>query len=417
MAIVTYNIGKQLAQSHEVTLVAAQGEGEAAREALGPHLEVRRVRSPLARLHKYRELAASAFEAIPPHFLSSWYFWDFYAAAARALESAQPDVVHIQNYSQCMPLFRAVLPKARFVVHLHDTALAQVPTRVARRIVEGATLIVCCSEYVARSIRTAHPDMGIPVHAVRNGVDVTTFRQHAAPSGETLELAYIGRLSPEKGVHVLIEAFNRVIERVPHARLSLHGGSAMFAYAVVKVFKRDPNWAAIRRFYGNNPLQRLLRQLRAPGQRYVTDLRRMQTPAAARATRYLGDQPHAEIANALQATDLVVVPSVCDEPFGIPAVEAMAAALPVVASAAGGLTEIVQDRKSGLLVPRSDADALAEAILTLAQSNEQRAAMGRAGRAIAESTFTWSAAVASLQRALAETGLSAADSREAARHA
>jgi hypothetical protein len=47
---------------------------------------------------------------------------------------------------------------------------------------------------------------------------------------------------------------------------------------------------------------------------------------------------------------MLIVPSVCDEPFGIPAVEAMAAGLPVIASAAGGLTESVKDGESGVLV-------------------------------------------------------------------
>jgi len=196
-----------------------------------------------------------------------------------------------------------------------------------------------------------------------------------------------------------------VIERVPEARLDLIGGSAMFAYAVVKLFRRDPNWAAIRRFYGNNPVQRLMRQLRAPGERYVAELRNMQSAAAARATRFLGDQPHAAIADALRATDLLVVPSVCDEPFGIPAVEAMAAAVPVVASAGGGLEEIVQDGRSGVLVPRSDVNALVEALVTLAPDRERRARMGQAGRAIAETSFTWAAAVASLQSALTDAKL------------
>jgi glycosyltransferase involved in cell wall biosynthesis len=68
------------------------------------------------------------------------------------------------------------------------------------------------------------------------------------------------------------------------------------------------------------------------------------------------------------------------------ALEAMERARPVVASAVGGLPEIVAHGETGLVVPPGDADALADAIVALASDRERVAAMGRAGRerAIAE---------------------------------
>jgi len=101
-------------------------------------------------------------------------------------------------------------------------------------------------------------------------VDVESFKPgtaRATRSNNLLRLVYVGRLSPEKGVHILIEAFNQVLERTPQARLDLIGGASMFSYAAVKLFRRDPHWAAIFSFYGSNPLQRLFRQLYQPGKR------------------------------------------------------------------------------------------------------------------------------------------------------
>jgi glycosyltransferase involved in cell wall biosynthesis len=79
-------------------------------------------------------------------------------------------------------------------------------------------------------------------------------------------------------------------------------------------------------------------------------------------------------------SDIAAVPSTLPESFGLVAAEAMAAQLPVVASAQGGLTEIVVHGETGLLVPPGDAQALADALLQLADA-QLRQRFGCAGRA------------------------------------
>jgi len=142
-----------------------------------------------------------------------------------------------------------------------------------------------------------------------------------------------------------------------------------------------------------------------PGGRYLRALKQLQSEAAAQGTRFLGEQPPDRVAQLTKKADIVVLPSVCDEPFGMPAIEAMAAGIPVVAAAAGGLQEIVHDGATGLLVPRSNPGALAEAIMALAASPERRASMGRAGRAAVSQGFAWEHAVQRLLGALDEAGL------------
>lgn len=80
-----------------------------------------------------------------------------------------------------------------------------------------------------------------------------------------------------------------------------------------------------------------------------------------------------------KASDIAVVPSIEPEPFGRVAIEAMAHRLPVVAAGHGGLAEIVDDQRTGLLVPPADAEALAAALLRLGQSGNLRREMGHAG--------------------------------------
>ena len=90
---------------------------------------------------------------------------------------------------------------------------------------------------------------------------------------------------------------------------------------------------------------------------------------------------------ALEESSFVVVPSL-GEGFGLVALEAMERSRAVVASAVGGLLDIVDDRKTGLLVPPGDADSLAEAIVALARDPERAARMGAEGRRRAERNFS-----------------------------
>jgi glycosyltransferase involved in cell wall biosynthesis len=89
-----------------------------------------------------------------------------------------------------------------------------------------------------------------------------------------------------------------------------------------------------------------------------------------------------------QAT-IVAVPSIWEEPFGLVAVEGMAAGRPVVASAVGGLRDIIADGETGLLVPPGDVEALAHALETLLDNPARCTAMGAAGRARVEEHYTW----------------------------
>ncbi|MGI8846250.1 MAG: glycosyltransferase family 4 protein, partial [Thermoleophilaceae bacterium] len=95
-----------------------------------------------------------------------------------------------------------------------------------------------------------------------------------------------------------------------------------------------------------------------------------------------------DVDTVLGAADVLVVPSTRPEPLGLVALEAAAAGLPVVASDAGGLPEIVRDGKSGLLVPPGDSEALAAALAGLAASPGRAADMGRAGAAQVAHHFT-----------------------------
>ncbi|WP_165838770.1 glycosyltransferase family 4 protein [Roseicella frigidaeris] len=104
----------------------------------------------------------------------------------------------------------------------------------------------------------------------------------------------------------------------------------------------------------------------------------------------LGRVPPQQLAPHFAAASVFCMPSLV-EPAGIAAIEAMAAGLPVVATAVGGLAEIVQPDQTGLLVPPNDPLALGEALASLLADPDRARAMGQAGRHRAMDLFHWDA--------------------------
>ncbi|MGO9876439.1 MAG: glycosyltransferase family 4 protein [Acidimicrobiia bacterium] len=99
------------------------------------------------------------------------------------------------------------------------------------------------------------------------------------------------------------------------------------------------------------------------------------------------DVPHEQVMSAWAGASIGVVPSVWPEPFGQVAIEAMACAKPVIASATGGLADIVVDGETGLLVPPGHVAALRAAIVSLLADPDRCAKMGAAGAARAPQFF------------------------------
>lgn len=118
---------------------------------------------------------------------------------------------------------------------------------------------------------------------------------------------------------------------------------------------------------------------------------------------FLGWVPNAELPPYYQAAAVSVIPSL-EEGFGIPAAEAMGCEVAVVASDAGGLPEVVENGVTGLVVPRGDSNALAQAIGSLLADPQRRVEMGRAGRARALRLFDWDRSARQFEELYREVG-------------
>lgn len=102
----------------------------------------------------------------------------------------------------------------------------------------------------------------------------------------------------------------------------------------------------------------------------------------------IGWVPNAALPNYFRSSIFSVIPSI-EEGFGIPAAEAMGCEIPVIASDAGGLPEVVEDGVTGFVVKKADTDALASAMRRLLDDEQLRRNFGQAGRKKALAEFDW----------------------------
>jgi glycosyltransferase involved in cell wall biosynthesis len=209
------------------------------------------------------------------------------------------------------------------------------------------------SRFVARRLIESNGTPPGRTHVVYNGVEVERFvgarpnaltRLLGIPDGSPVVFAS-GRAQPYKGIPVLIEA----------AAVLQRGGdrSSHFAYC-----GDGPGLEEFRHLAADRGLDRF---------------------------HFLGRR--ADIPSLLGSATVAVVPSIWAEAFGLTVAESMAAGVPVICSASGGIPELIEDGVTGVLVPAGDAPALAAALRALLDDPARRSAMGAQAQRVARERF------------------------------
>jgi glycosyltransferase involved in cell wall biosynthesis len=104
---------------------------------------------------------------------------------------------------------------------------------------------------------------------------------------------------------------------------------------------------------------------------------------------FVGSVSLEELIRLYSQADLLVLPSIWRESYGLPVAESMASGVPVLASDCGGVPELVDEGTTGVLVPRLNVDALTNAMRELLSDPGRLRAMGHAARLRAERLLTW----------------------------
>ena len=379
-------VGRRLSRSHEVIAYSRQ-MGTQGRVERHDGVEHRRVPVTVGRFIRPLRLL-DRLEVLDPRrpvFASTLYYPDFGLLAARDIGRRRCDVVHVMNFSQFAPMVRRASPDAAVVLHMHCEWLSSLDRRMIERRLGAVDLVVTCSEYCTDLVRRAFPQFASRCHTVYNGVDVDRFvpapDRGEATGSRPRRIVFVGVVSPHKGVHVLLEAFREVHARHPDAELHIVGGDVVVSKAMTWSADDDFATRALAPYYEMD---------------YPAHLRSLLPPAVARQVIFDRHVPYSRIHEHYQAADVLVAPSVWQEPFGMPVAEAMAAGVPVVCTRSGGMPEIVEDGTTGYVVERGDAGALAAAILRLLEDEARRRTMGRAARQRVLERFTWDAVSESL---------------------
>lgn len=314
------------------------------------------------------------------------YAHGYASAGLRRLAELDPDVVHLQNVSQFVPLALRLAPRAKVVLHMHSDWLLQLPSRTVRRRLRNVDLVLGVSDYITTGIRDAFPELAGRCHTLHNGADLETARPRDQLSLELRQLTeelrarfdlghgpvvlHVGVFAPEKGTTYLLRAFERTLAEVPDARLILVGPHGRYFHVRAQPSRKARADARRQEKGYRSEVERLAGSL---GQRVVMP----------------GRVPHDELPAYYALADVYTMPSSSPEPFSLTVLEAMGCGVPVVATAHGGNPEIVEDGVTGLLVPPRDEAALARALVRLCRDRPLAAAMGTRGRALVAERFTW----------------------------
>lgn len=228
---------------------------------------------------------------------------------------------------------------------------------VARLVNLPVTCVVTVSEYGYRSVAGRDLIPAQRIEMIYNSADLSRAtesrelaadfkRKHSIPEDRTL-VAQVSWLIPEKGVEDLLSAARIVISRNPGVHFALVGDGA---------YREQYQRQAREMGIGN----------------HVTFTGQVEDPMSE---------------GVYGAADVVCQVSRWEEVFGYVIAEAMSSSRPMVATRVGGIPELVEDGKTGFLVERGDAQAIADGILRLISDPELRKRMGQAGREVAEAKF------------------------------
>lgn len=253
-----------------------------------------------------------------------------------------------------------------FTAHAHDLFVDR--RMLCTKVAESA-FTVTISEYNRALIARDCPTVADRVRVIHCGVDLSLFDARPAAPADRLRLVCVGTLEPKKGQRHLVDAVGLLRERGIGVMCTLIGDG--------------PDRASLEA--------------------------RIASLGLADSVTLAGGLPREEVARGLAAADVAVLPSVplaSGRMEGIPVslMEAMACGLPVVSTSISGIPELVDDGRSGLLVPPGDAGALADALARLAHDPDMRQRMGQEGRARIVESFELDRCVAELGAEIAAVG-------------
>ena len=277
----------------------------------------------------------------------------------------RPQVVHITNSMLLgiagrirdelgVPVLCSVQGEDIFLEGLDEPWRSRVHAALLERVGDADGLIATSryyAEFMTRYLEVPPEKM----HWVGLGVNLSGHgEQPPAPDGRPFVIGYMARQCPEKGLHVLVDAFRRLTERTGNGEVRLRVAGYLG--------ERDRPY-----------VEEIREQVRAWG---LSD-----------AVEFLGEVDRAGKLALLRSLHVLSVPTVYREPKGLFVLEALANGVPVVQPRHGSFPELVEATGGGLLVDPESAEALADGLHELMSDPARREALGRTGKQRVHESF------------------------------
>lgn len=327
-----------LAQKHQVQVIANLYPRSLPAQEIREGVSVRRwlfLTPKLSDLYRGRpDLFLASFYAYP---VTLWRL-------SRLFQSFQPEVVNVHYPDGQIPFVLWLRRRFAFrlVVSLHGHDISSNPLR---SLLQKADAVTACSRYLLDKAIELEPGVAVKGHAIHNGLDLIRFTDPIKYTHPRPYILAFGRLSYQKGFDLLLAAFAQVAQTFPQMDLILAGDGE-----------------------DKPALQSQAQQLGLDDRLHL-----------------FGRATPSQVVQLLNGCEFVVAPSRW-EPFGLVALEAMAAGKPVLATRVGGLPEFVPGSGNHLVTPT--VEKLAEGLKEWLKHTEEIKALAAQNR-VRAAAYTW----------------------------
>jgi lipopolysaccharide heptosyltransferase II len=289
-----------------------------------------------------------AHYALPVHLKSLFTAWQCVKHVREVILREKIDIVHCRSrVPDIIGYWSALKTSARFIITAHGCYSVNLFSRVVRL----SRLLIVPGNQAARYFIERFAVDPERIRVIPRGLDLKdfAFNPSADPLNQRHAIAFVGRISPVKGIEYLIDAMNDLIKKYPHLICYIAGAPGKKHQAYKEYLE-----SMVRRH--------------GLGESVV----------------FCGIMNTAEL---LDKVSVMVLPSVVPETFGRVLIEAAAKGVPCVATDLGGPREIITHGDNGMLVPAFDAAGIAEAVDTLLSDREQYDAIVRNARRQVEEKY------------------------------
>jgi len=336
---------------HYISIAAPAGAAGRPYSMEGAHFHYVRSIDPLEDFSLANDFELSESEKWPQ-------YRDFCVDVARSHRFA---LVHIHNEASLVVPLRKAAADARIVLHINDEFLSRMGPDELDGLARGADLIVSCSRFIDDAIGRSFREAGVasPRRCVlHNFIDTRVFDPLALERSRLDQLAaslgltgsrvvlFVGRLVEPKGPHLALRAARLARAVVPDLKLLFVGAP----------------------WYSRNNRSRFVDELRAEAR------------GRGDSVVFTGYVDQQQLPYYYGLADVLVVPSIWDDPSPLVAYEGQAMGVPVIGSGRGGIPEIVEHGQTGFCIDAFNTPLFARKLELLCSDPESRAVFGRRGR-------------------------------------